>query len=172
MDSTQSYPVLAFYRSQHGDQSWLTALVAILDTCALIGCDPGTDFADNRDSAELAFSLASHAARDVCDVLGGRVREGLVERSEGTHHDHLLGWLHNRGLDMDEANQAARSLDRLREHYEPQVAAMSDALLIDLPAFCPECEPAPHHHAPRSNGEPAPHHHAPRSNGEPAPHHH
>ena len=29
-----SYPVLAYFRSQHDNQSWLAALTAILDTCA------------------------------------------------------------------------------------------------------------------------------------------
>ena len=31
-----SFPVLAYYRSQHDNQSWLAALTTILDTCALI----------------------------------------------------------------------------------------------------------------------------------------
>ncbi|MGB9079745.1 MAG: potassium channel family protein, partial [Desulfuromonadaceae bacterium] len=31
-----SYPVLAYFRSQHDNQSWLASLTAILDTCALI----------------------------------------------------------------------------------------------------------------------------------------
>ena len=36
LESHLSYPVLAFFRSQHTNQSWLAALTAILDTCALI----------------------------------------------------------------------------------------------------------------------------------------
>ena len=36
MESTLSYPVLAFYRSQHDRESWLSSLITILDTCALI----------------------------------------------------------------------------------------------------------------------------------------
>src|SRR5260370_4104176 len=31
-----SYPILCYYRSQHDNQSWLSALVAILDSCALL----------------------------------------------------------------------------------------------------------------------------------------
>jgi len=36
LESHLSYPMLAFFRSQHDNQSWLGALTAILDTCALI----------------------------------------------------------------------------------------------------------------------------------------
>ena len=36
IESHLSYPMLAFYRSQHDNQSWLAALCAIMDCCALI----------------------------------------------------------------------------------------------------------------------------------------
>jgi hypothetical protein len=31
-----SYPILCYYRSQHDNQSWLSAITAILDTCSLL----------------------------------------------------------------------------------------------------------------------------------------
>ncbi len=36
LESHLSYPVLAYFRSQHDNQSWLGALTVVLDTCALI----------------------------------------------------------------------------------------------------------------------------------------
>src|SRR5215470_7046187 len=36
MESHLSYPVLAYFRSQHDNQSWIASLTAILDTCALL----------------------------------------------------------------------------------------------------------------------------------------
>ena len=36
MESQLSYPMLAFYRSQHDNQSWLAALTSIMDSCALV----------------------------------------------------------------------------------------------------------------------------------------
>jgi hypothetical protein len=36
LESHLSYPMLAYYRSQHSDQSWLAALAVIMDCCALI----------------------------------------------------------------------------------------------------------------------------------------
>src|SRR5437764_5392409 len=35
LESHLSYPVLAYFRSQHDNQSWLAALTAVLDVCAL-----------------------------------------------------------------------------------------------------------------------------------------
>src|SRR5262249_37417715 len=36
LESHLSYPVLAFFRSQHDNQSWLSALTTVLDACALV----------------------------------------------------------------------------------------------------------------------------------------
>jgi hypothetical protein len=36
MESHLSFPVLCYFRSQHDNQSWLAALTAVLDTCALL----------------------------------------------------------------------------------------------------------------------------------------
>ena len=36
LESHISFPVLAFYRSQHDNQSWVAALTTILDACALV----------------------------------------------------------------------------------------------------------------------------------------
>ena len=53
-----SYPVLAYFRSQHTNQSWLAALTAILDTCALIIA--GVNDGPTRQ-AQLTFAMARHA---------------------------------------------------------------------------------------------------------------
>jgi hypothetical protein len=36
LESHLSYPMLVYYRSQHDNQSWLAAVTAIMDCCALI----------------------------------------------------------------------------------------------------------------------------------------
>ncbi len=144
MDSSQSFPVLCHYRSQHSDQSWLTALTAILDTSALICHDPDHVFDEGKHSAQLVFTLAAHAAQDICSVLGFRPEPGVVERADGTHHEHLLGWLANRGLDEIDLESTMGSIDSYRHHYETFISSMSASLLIDVPAFCPVCAPEPH----------------------------
>ena len=55
LESHISYPILCYYRSQHDNQSWLSALTAVLDTCALlISVVPGTA----SRQAQLTFAMA------------------------------------------------------------------------------------------------------------------
>ena len=58
LESHISYPVLAFYRSQHDNQSWVAALTTILDTCALV--ISGIQGVPPRE-ARLTFAMARHA---------------------------------------------------------------------------------------------------------------
>src|SRR5262245_45889785 len=66
MESHLSYPVLCFYRSQHDNQSWLTALTAILDASALamVGIDGAS-----RRQALLTFAMARHAVVDLAQIF-------------------------------------------------------------------------------------------------------
>src|SRR5437660_6142338 len=67
MESHLSYPVLAYFRSQHDNQSWIASLTAILDTCALVIV--GIEDACERQ-AELTFAIARHAVVDLSQVFG------------------------------------------------------------------------------------------------------
>src|SRR5262249_55758509 len=66
LEGSLSFPMLAYYRSQHDNQSWLTALTAILDTCALEICGTGQT---NQHRARLTFAIARHAAVDLTLVF-------------------------------------------------------------------------------------------------------
>src|ERR1019366_2314187 len=62
LESHISYPILCYYRSQHDNQSWLSALTAVLDTCALlISVAPGVA----SRQAQLTFAMARHALVDL-----------------------------------------------------------------------------------------------------------
>ncbi len=66
LESHLSFPVLGFYRSQHDNQSWLAALVATLDTAALLlTVVEGPD----RSQARLTFAMARHALVELEHVL-------------------------------------------------------------------------------------------------------
>src|SRR5438477_7462111 len=67
MESHLSYPVLAYFRSQHDNQSWIASLTAILDTCALVLV--GIEGACEKQ-AELTFAIARHAVVDLSQVFG------------------------------------------------------------------------------------------------------
>src|SRR5580704_1824707 len=66
MESQLSYPMLAFYRSQHDNQSWLAALTSIMDSCALVmvGLKGVRTF-----RARMAFSTARQAVIEMGRVF-------------------------------------------------------------------------------------------------------
>src|SRR2546430_487115 len=67
LESHLSYPILAYYRSQHEQQSWVEALTVILDTCALILTSLEVP---PLPAARYTFAAARHAVVDLAQVLG------------------------------------------------------------------------------------------------------
>ena len=66
LESHISYPLLCLFRSQHTSQSWLSALTAILDTCALLIASVQEHSARQ---AQLTFAMARHALVDLSQIL-------------------------------------------------------------------------------------------------------
>src|SRR5436305_7690026 len=66
LESHLSYPILAFYRSQHEQQSWVEVLTVILDTCALILTNID---GSPMEPAKFTFAIARHAVVDLAQVL-------------------------------------------------------------------------------------------------------
>src|SRR4029078_5113325 len=61
-----SYPMLAYFRSQHSNESWIAALTTVLDASVLLIV--GTDGAIARQ-ARLTFAIARHAVVDLAQVF-------------------------------------------------------------------------------------------------------
>jgi hypothetical protein len=137
LESHISYPILCYYRSQHDNQSWLSALVSILDTCALlISVVEGTP----SRQAQLTFVMARHALIDLGHVFHVEEHEAWQRRSQldrlpskdfyrlcealGDHHLRLCG---------DPA--AAKRLNTIRALYEPHAFVLSEYLRMPLPVW-------------------------------------
>jgi hypothetical protein len=131
MESHQSYPVLAYFRSQHDNQSWLGALTAILDTCAVIVAGvPGTC----RRQAELTFAISRHAVVDLCLVFRRQPIRG-VDRLPPETLAELRSILADAGITVREGEVVDRTLTELRAMYEPHVAALAAHFNIALPPW-------------------------------------
>src|SRR5271154_398797 len=137
LESHISYPILCYYRSQHDNQSWLSALVSILDTCALlISVVEGTP----SRQAQLTFVMARHALIDLGHVFHIEEHEAWQRQSElnrlpskdfyrlcealGDNHVRLCG---------DPA--AAKRLNTIRALYEPHAFVLSEYLRMPLPVW-------------------------------------
>jgi hypothetical protein len=134
LESHVSFPVLAFYRSQHDNQSWVAAMTAILDTCALI-----IAFVQEGvvQQARLTFAIARHAVADMCYVLKLEPRPPSPPRLSEDVLSRLLQSLTDSGLAIQCDAASCRRLEELRAMYEPSVEALSRELLMPLPPWVP-----------------------------------
>jgi len=135
LESHLSYPVLCYYRSQHNNQSWLTALTAVLDASALVMV--GLEDAPKRQ-AQLTFAMARHAVVDLAQIFNTPPREAAPDRLPSDELRRLRAVLATAGVKLPDG--ADRRLSELRRMYEPLVEPLADFLFIPLPSWVPPDE--------------------------------
>jgi len=134
MESHLSYPVLAFFRSQHDNQSWIASLTAILDACALIMV--GIEGACERQ-AELTFAIARHAVVDLSQVFNTSPKELSADSLPHAELQHIRDVLAQHGLKLHDDAAADQRLADLRRMYEPYIYALANYLSQSLPPWIP-----------------------------------
>jgi hypothetical protein len=127
-----SYPVLVFFRSQHSNQSWLSALTVMLDVTSLIMT--GVD-GIHPDQAKLTFAMARHAAVDLAQVLNARYSPHDAERNTAEELKRMREELAQHGVTFYAGADAAERLARLRALYEPYVYALARRLVMTVPPW-------------------------------------
>jgi hypothetical protein len=135
LESHLSFPVLSFYRSQHDNQSWLAALTAILDTCALIlAAAP----AKCVFQAQLTFAMARHAAVDLALVIDTRPLPVQPDRLPPDAWKRLSETIGASGLELRQGPAVEAKLAELRGMYEPFVNALAQYFHFQLPPLFSE----------------------------------
>ncbi|HZC65893.1 MAG TPA: potassium channel family protein, partial [Candidatus Dormibacteraeota bacterium] len=134
MESHLSYPVLAFFRSQHDNQSWIASLTAILDTCVLVIV--GIDGACEKQ-AELTFAIARHACVDLAQVFGVSPAPLPHDRLDAAGLRHIRDVLAENGMKLRDGEDADAKLIKLRNMYEPYIYALGNYLSQPLPPWIP-----------------------------------
>jgi hypothetical protein len=132
LESHLSYPVLSFFRSQHNNQSWLGALVTMLDSTALVIA--GVD-GIRSEQAKITFAIARHAVVDLAQVVNARYDPQVTDRLPAAELARLRQNLAERGLKVRDDGEAGEKLARLRAQYEPYAQAIARNLLITLPPW-------------------------------------
>jgi hypothetical protein len=133
LESHLSYPILAFFRSQHDNQSWLGSLCAVIDAAALVsagvrGIDPF--------QARLTFAIGRHTLVDVSQVLRLAPR-GDSTRVSQERLERLHRWLKEAGVPIEEGLEARVRMEELSSLYDPYVTALSEHLQMALPSWIP-----------------------------------
>ncbi len=136
LESHLSYPLLVYYRSQHDNQSWLGAMTAILDTCAL--CIVAFD-KQKTLQARLAFAMARHAVTDIAQVLNAAPRPIKPDRLPAAEFKRLCAALAPSGIGFccgaQPAEEAEKRLSEFRAMYEPYLNGLALRLLMPLPPW-------------------------------------
>ena len=141
LESHISYPILCFYRSQHDNQSWLSAMTAVLDSCALLIAvvqGPATR------QAQLTFAMGRHALIDLGHVFHleerGRqlLQQGETNRLTPESFAEICRVLGEAGVRLCGDDAAARRLQAMRLLYEPYACALADYLGMDLAGWVAE----------------------------------
>jgi Ion channel len=132
LESHISYPVLSFFRSQHSNQSWLGALMTMLDVTSLLltgveGIHSG--------QARVTFAMARHAAVDLAQVVNAHYDPLSEERLTDAGFDALRDTLAAAGLRLQSTEEARQKLTKLRSMYEPYLQGMARNLMVTLPPW-------------------------------------
>ncbi len=132
LESHISYPVLCYFRSQHTNQSWISALCAVLDTCALM-------VAAVQDlparQAQLTFAMARHAVVDLSQVFDLHPAPPETDRLSAADFSLMHDLLCQAGTRVAQDAGSFQRLNEMRAMYEPYMAAMGRHLSMDLPPF-------------------------------------
>lgn len=138
LESYLSYPVLAYYRSQHEHQSWLSAMTAILDACAIASL--GVRHDDRRvdavtRQAKLTFAMARHTCVDLALILKIAPEPPTKDRLPYAELEKLLAELDLAGLSLGRAEDVHRRLAAVRAQYEPYLASLAKRMYLDIPPW-------------------------------------
>jgi len=131
LESHLSYPSIAYFRSQHSRQSWVSALTAVLDAAALVKV--GIEGVPTW-RAHLTFAMARHAAVDLTHVLAEPLPPS-EDRLPPHELASLRAELERAGLRPNRSRDADAELAALRKSYEPYVTGLSNRLMMSVPRF-------------------------------------
>jgi hypothetical protein len=134
LESHISYPLLCYFRSQHTNQSWISALTSILDASAMLIA--GVKGYEARQ-AQLTFAMARHAMVDLAQIFSLRPVQNLPDRLPQEKYEELYGLLCQSGVSVCRDGQSYQRLRDLRALYEGYAEALSAYLRMPLPPWIP-----------------------------------
>ena len=132
LESHISYPLLCYFRSQHNNQSWISALTAVLDTSALLIA--GVQGHEARQ-AQLTFAMARHAMVDLAQIFSLAPINNTPDRLPAERYEQLYKLLCQSGVKVCRDGQSVERLRDMRALYEGYAAALSDYLCMPLPPW-------------------------------------
>ncbi len=121
MESHLAYPMLAYFRSSHDDQSWVGTLGTLLDAATLLMT---TIDGVNDGQARIFYNVGRHATRDLSKYMRvGHVEEDVgIERAE---YEQACERLASAGYELRDRNEAWTRFATLRAGYASHLNALA-----------------------------------------------
>ena len=134
LENHLSYPMLAYYRSHHANQSWLAALTAIIDVSALVMLSAEGDL---KRQAEFTFAAGRHALAHTAAIFRTRSGHRHQDRLPMDDFPRLCSALSAGHTLLQAERMSEAELRRLRGMYEPHADALGRYFLMALPPWIP-----------------------------------
>jgi hypothetical protein len=134
LENQLSFPMMAWFRSHHANQSWLTALTAVIDCAAVVSlCAEG----DLKTQAGFTFAMGRHALVDIAGILDLKPPPAShpLDRLPQAAFPDLRRTLESNAAPLLPDRLSEDELSSLREMYEPYAQALSFFLLMALPRW-------------------------------------
>lgn len=132
LESHISYPAVAYFRSQHNNESWLSALSAMLDlTALLLASVVDTELRQAR----LTFAMCRHTVVDLAQMFRTPPHGLPLDRLPEEQFDRLRAQLEATGFQVRDRQVSARKLAELRQMYEPYLEGLSRYLYMEVPPW-------------------------------------
>src|ERR1039457_314435 len=133
METHLSYPTLAFFRSQHINQNWLSALCTILDASSLaVSAAP----VGSVEEARYTFAISRHAIADLAYTFRAKPIVEAPDRLPAADFDALISEIRASGVALrDEPDAIRERLERLRRLYEPYAQVLAERVELRLPPW-------------------------------------
>jgi hypothetical protein len=136
LEGNVSFPMLAYFRSQHVNQSWLSALTAMTDASALARLGASADL---QKQAALTFAMCRHALVDLAKVFhedsDRALNETAADRLPHTDFAPVGSALASHRTCLKSDSIREEELTALRRTYEPFACALSRHFLMALPPW-------------------------------------
>jgi hypothetical protein len=120
LDSHLAYPILAYFRSSHDNDSWISSLGAVMDAATLVL----TTIEDGpKGWAKLSRAVGGHCIEDLALYFGLQVQPELgVERAE---FEEARDRLARAGFRLQDADKSWASFSRMRLEYAGRINALA-----------------------------------------------
>ncbi len=132
LQSQLSYPAIAYFRSQHSNQSWLAALIAVCDASSLVMLGAEGEL---KHQGELTFAMGRHALVDLATVFRTAPRSPREDRLPAAEFSRLRAMLGAGRTSLRMENVQESELAALRAVYEPYANVLGAYFLMPLPSW-------------------------------------